>query len=221
MQPGKARSWPMLWQLFYSFFTLSPMTFGGGYAMLPLIEREVAFKRRWLTDEEMAETIAVAGSAPGGIGVNAAAYVGYRLQGIPGVVAAVAGMMLPTFLIVLALGAFFVRFQDEPKVAAALQGIQSAIIAMILYAAVRMIKQSVLDKATFFLLLIGLGLPLLLGVSPILLILFGGVAGVALVKMKEKLGMVVRTEKQRKKEVQLHSLTSKPIRIESYFGEGI
>ena len=81
----------LLWQLFLTFFRIGAFTFGGGYAMIPLIEREVAEKKKWITGEELLEVVAVAESTPGPIAVNAATYVGYRTAGFAG---AVAGMLL-------------------------------------------------------------------------------------------------------------------------------
>src|SRR4051812_8766650 len=112
----------MLSQLFWAFFRIGPSTFGGGYAMMPSIEREVVVKKQWMEDKELADMMSLAGSAPGGVGVNAAAFVGFRKAGIAGAIAAVTGVTLPTLLIVIALSVFYLLFQDNPKVAAALKG---------------------------------------------------------------------------------------------------
>ncbi len=77
-------SWKQLWNIFWAFFKIGPTTFGGGYAMIPVLEREVVQKRQWVNGNEMSDVLSIAGSAPGGIGVNASAFIGYRLAGVPG-----------------------------------------------------------------------------------------------------------------------------------------
>src|SRR5690554_4538834 len=106
----------VLWQLFWSFFKISPVSFGGGCAMLPMIEREIMTRRRWVNAEEMADAISISGSIPGGIGANAAAYIGYKVMGWRGLVAAVMGIMIPTFVIVLGLGILYNTMRENSKV---------------------------------------------------------------------------------------------------------
>jgi chromate transporter len=208
-----------LGELFVSFFKISPVTFGGGYAMLPAIEQEAVTKRRWLTEAEMAEAISIAGSAPGGIGVNAAAFIGYKVMGWRGLIAAVLGMTLPTFLIVLALGIFFVNAKDNPKVVAALQGIQIAVIALIVYAGVKLMRAAILDRATCCIFLMGLGCLITLGIHPIFLIPLGIFMGVLVVKIKVSLRLVTTLEREPRPFSQpINNKTSFP---EYYFGEGI
>lgn len=190
--------WSMVFQLFATFFRIGPSTFGGGYAMIPVIEREILEKKQWIDEKEMADMVSLSGSAPGGVGVNAAAFVGYRKAGLAGAVAAVAGITLPTFLIVIALSVFYLLFHDNPKVEAALQGVQGAVIALILMAAYRMAKQAVFDVATTFMAVSVVLILLLVPISPIYMIVFGLLAGIVLVKGKEWIGLKVRTEKEHK-----------------------
>src|SRR5262249_55661867 len=138
----------LLPQLFWAFFRIGPSTFGGGYAMVPAIQREIVEKRQWIDVGELANMVSLSGSAPGGVGVNSAAYIGYRKAGLAGAVAAVVGMVMPTFLIVLGLSLFYLFFQDNPKVEAALKGIRGAVVALILLAAYRMTKASIFDAST-------------------------------------------------------------------------
>ncbi|WP_310735487.1 chromate transporter [Cohnella herbarum] len=191
----KRKGHDLLLQLFWTFFRIGPSTFGGGYAMMPAIEREVIEKKQWIDDKELADMVSLSGSAPGGVGVNAAAFVGYRKAGIAGAVAAVAGVTLPTFLIVIALSLFYLYFQDNSKVEAALKGVHGAVVALILMAAFRMAKSSVFDVATTCV-AIGAFLALfLLDINPLYIILSGLLAGTALVKGKELIGLRARTEK--------------------------
>jgi len=208
-----------LWELFWSFFKISPITFGGGYAMLPAIEYEAVTLREWLTEDEMAEAISISGAAPGGIGVNAAAFIGYKVRGWRGLIAAVLGMTLPTFLIVLALVIFFMSMRDNPKVIAALQGIQIAVIALIAYAGVKLTRTAIFDKTTCFVFIIGLAGLIILGLHPILLIPYGILAGITLVMFKERLGFRVTFQKE--KHITPPVQMPHPKFPDYYFGEGI
>jgi chromate transporter len=171
------------------------MSFGGGYAMLPVIEREVVDRRGWMSREELEEGLSVAATAPGGIAVNAAAYVGYRLQGWPGLIAAVLGIALPTFLIVLVLGIGLTLLRSNPKVVSALAGIQAAVVALIAYAAWKMMRAAIFDVATVAMFVLFVSF-LLLGVHPALIVLFGIGSGVLAVWLKRRFGKPVYYTRQ-------------------------
>src|SRR4051812_20212818 len=96
--------WKMLFQLFWTFFKIAPVTFGGGFAMIPLIEKEVVEKRKWLKSEDVTDVFALSQSVPGAVAINSATFIGQRIGGIKGAIAAMIGVSLPTFLIVLTLG---------------------------------------------------------------------------------------------------------------------
>lgn len=134
-----------LWDIFWTFFKIGPATFGGGYAMIPVIEREVVGKKQWISENELSEVLSIAGSAPGGIGVNASAFIGYRRAGIRGASAAVIGITFPTFFIL----SLFMQIELNTKIAAALQGIHYAIVGLIVIAAIKMGKSALFDKTTF------------------------------------------------------------------------
>lgn len=218
---GERLNWRQLGELFWSFCKISPMTFGGGYAMLPVIEKEVVERRGWVTCEEMEEAISVAATAPGGIGVNAAAYVGYRMQGWPGIIAAVIGMTLPTFLIVLALGIGFLAFRDHPKVISAFTGIHAAIAALVAYAAWKMSRSAIFDGATLGLLLLSLAL-LFLGVHPAIVVCFGIGAGIIIIRIKNRFGLPIRYDKHDAAQVRVEQSHRGGTHVPDYFfGEGI
>ncbi|MEX2459850.1 MAG: chromate transporter [Paenibacillaceae bacterium] len=221
MKRSRNQTWLELWELFWSFCKISPVTFGGGYAMLPVIEHEVMTLRGWVKEEEMAEVISISGAAPGGIGVNAAAFIGYKVLGWRGLVAAVTGMMLPTFLIVLSLGIFFANMRDQPKVMAGLQGIQMAVIALIAYAGVKMARSAIYDKTTTLVFIIALLGLIFIGIHPILLIPLGAFAGIVLVKCKESLGLVVYLKKHQANPKEQKFSTMQPKFPDYYFGDGI
>ncbi|KIL40087.1 hypothetical protein SD70_16235 [Gordoniibacillus kamchatkensis] len=210
-------------ELFVAFGRISPMTFGGGYAMLPAIEREIVGKRNWMSQEELEEGLAVAATAPGGIGVNAAAFVGYRLEGWPGLAAAVTGISLPTFLIVLALGIGFVMVHNEPKVVSAFAGIHAAIVALVAYAGWNMMRSALFDSATALLFVLS-GALLLCGVHPALIIVLGMAAGPAIVKAKQMFGKKAacdRREAERLRRAAAASLRPGVQAADYFFGDGI
>ena len=124
-----------LWTLFWMFFKIGLFTFGGGYAMLPLIEEAVVRKNKWLTADELLDMIAVADSTPGPVAINSATYVGYRRRGVPGVICCTAGVVLPSMLILFAISLVFDRFLQWKPVAAAFRGIKVAVAVLILRAA--------------------------------------------------------------------------------------
>lgn len=188
----------LLFELFWVFLRISPVTFGGGYAMIPMIEREVSAKRKWLSEKEMDDILSLAGAAPGGVGVNAAAFIGYRLRGVLGAIVAIAGITIPTFIIVCLLSSVYLQLADQPKIVAAMKGIHGAVIALIVVAAYRMAKNAVFDKTTAITAICVLAVLLVLGVNPIYMIVIGLFIGCVLLKIKQLLGLEIRTEKDRR-----------------------
>lgn len=187
-------------QLFIIFFKLGPSTFGGGYALITAIEREIVDKKAWFKQEEMGDMISVAGSAPGGVAVNSAAYVGYRMAGIFGAIVAVFAITLPTFSLVVILSILGAIFQDVPKVEAALKGVRAGVVALIIVAAIKIGKASILDKSTLILAGASVLLLLFTSVHSYYLILGGPIAGVGIIAIKRALGLSAQTEKETKKQ---------------------
>lgn len=178
-----------LFDIFLTFFKLSPITFGGGYAMIPVIQQEIVEKKRWLEEEEVADLFALSGSIPGAIAINTATFIGYRIAGIPGAVFATIGVMVPTFFIVVVLSIFYGFFHDHPKVEAAFEGIRSAVVALIVFAAYKIRKSAVVDKTTFAVAAAALILLLFLHMHPVFVIALGAAAGVLLISVKDRLGI--------------------------------
>ncbi len=189
----------MIGQLFVVFFKLSPSTFGGGYAMIAAIEREIVDKKKWIRPNEMGDMVSVAGSAPGGVAVNSAAFIGYRLAGVIGAVMAVIAITLPTFVIMLGLSIFGMMFQDIPKVEAALKGVHAAIIALIIVAVFKVGKTSIIDLSTLFISGISVFLLLFTSFHSLYLILGGPILGIVIVSIKRSLGLSALTEKKEMK----------------------
>ncbi|WP_136608559.1 chromate transporter [Paenibacillus dokdonensis] len=164
-------------KLFVSFLKIGPTTFGGGYAILPVIDKEVTENRKWLSSKEMSEITALSGAAPGGIGVNVAALAGYRIAGIPGLLSAVAGISLPTILIMLILCAAATGLSDNRYVQAALHGIKPTVVALIVYAAIRMRKQALYNPVTWGVAATCLILLLFFPIQPLFVLAIGIVIG--------------------------------------------
>ena len=131
-----------LWQVFASFFRIGAFTFGGGYAMIPLIQNEAVEKRKWITDDDILEIIAIAESTPGPIAINSATFVGYRACGIVGSMVATIGVVLPSFMIILALSFVLREFRDVQAVQWAFQGIRAGVLALLVKALWTMFKKS-------------------------------------------------------------------------------
>lgn len=182
--------------IFWTFLRISPLTFGGGYAMLPAIHREVVETNKWMSDDEMSELLAISGAAPGGVGVNVSALVGFHLAGIRGAVAAVIGITLPTFFIVMLLSILYTFLQSYPKMQAIMEGIHAAIVGLIAAAAYKMAKSSIIDKMTLFAAVSTVGVLIFIPVSPILMIILGIFIGVAVVYLKQRWGMKDPTNRQ-------------------------
>ena len=121
----------MLFQLFYSFLKIGLFTFGGGYAMIPLIEREVITNKKWIAESEFLELLTVAQSAPGPISLNTSVFVGYKMRGYAGALAAISGVVLPSFVIILLVAIFFSDIRHNPVVDAAFRAMRPAVVALI------------------------------------------------------------------------------------------
>lgn len=170
--------------LFFTFFKIGLFTFGGGYAMIALLEEEFIQRRKWLDKDEFLDMTAIAESTPGPVAINSATYLGYKLAKVPGAATATVAVCLPSFLIIYAISLFFEQFTQLTVIANAFKGIQVCVIYLIFSAGVRMLKA--LDKSLFAIgvlaavMLVMVGLSLAgVSVSSILLILLSGAAGVA------------------------------------------
>ncbi|MFI3319219.1 MAG: chromate transporter [Rikenellaceae bacterium] len=117
-------------RLFLSFMKIGIFTFGGGYAMIPLIEREIIDKRKWVDRGEFFDLLTIAQSVPGPIALNSAAFVGYKTKGYKGALASVGGVVLPSFVILLAVALFFATIRDNAVVVAAFNGMRPAVVAL-------------------------------------------------------------------------------------------
>lgn len=171
-----AKRYVMYLTLFFTFLKIGLFTIGGGYAMIPLIERDVV-RRGWLPREEFLDLFAVTQSIPGIFAVNISVFVGYRLRRLPGAILCALGTILPSFTIILAIALFFNRFQENPYVIRAFAGIRPAVVALILVPCINAARSLHLTLPQ---LILPLGSALLIwlgGVSPVFIILIGILSG--------------------------------------------
>lgn len=190
----------MLGQLFADFLKISPFTFGGGFAVITLIEREVVGNRKWMSTKDVADLLAVAQSVPGAVAVNFATLIGYRMGGVIGAIIALLGILLPTSSIVIGLAVLFLLWKDNPKIVAALAGIQPAIVAMIAYAAYKLGKTAAVDKTAVLLIIVTVAV-LYFGhsyIHPIFVIFGGATAGMAIFRFRSKAGAAPKSHQDEK-----------------------
>lgn len=161
----------LFFQLFWTYLKIGTFTLGGGYAMLPLIQREVVDRQRWIDEEEFLNMIALAQAAPGLIAVNSAIFIGWRIGGWRGVAGAVLGAVLPSFLIILAIAMVFSEWKELPAVEAAFKGIRPAVVALIAAPLVKMAKSAKISWLTALIPIVAALVIWLLHVSPVWVIL--------------------------------------------------
>ena len=149
--------------LFLTFFKIGAFTFGGGYAMLPLIQREIVEKRKWITNDDILEVVAIAESTPGPIAVNSATFVGYRTGGFSGALLATLGVVLPSFAVILAISFVLREFESLKAVQYAFSGIRAGVLALVLKALWSMYKQSPKNAVSYALMAIAFVLVAFLG----------------------------------------------------------
>lgn len=201
----------LLWDIFVSFLRIGPISFGGGYAMIPMIQKEMVERRQWVTDQEITEIFAVAESVPGAIAINTATFIGYRLARIRGAIVAMLGMLVPTFVIMVLLSIFFIFFKDNAYMSAAFEAIRASIVALIVYAAIKIGQTAILDKTTILLIAITVVILIFTPVHPVFVIIGGGILGIIIVQIRSWLGITTKLEQDENKYI-----------YEDYFiGDGI
>ena len=163
--------------LFFTFARVGVCTFGGGYAMLPILQREVVEKKGWATEGELTDYFAIGQCTPGIIAVNTATFVGHKYRGIPGGILATLGLVFPSLLIITAIAACLANFAAFPVVQHALSGINAAVVALIAASVLKLGKSTLKDMVSVGIFLIVLLLAVFVGVSPALLVLGAGLVG--------------------------------------------
>lgn len=167
-----------LLNLFMAFARIGAFTFGGGYAMLPMLQKEVVEKNHWATEDEIMDYFAIGQCTPGIIAVNTATFVGYKTRGIPGAIAATLGIIAPSIIIITIIAACLKNFADLPIVKHAFNGIRACVCVLILNAVTKLAHKSIVDKACLGICIVVLILSLFSPLSPTLIVVLAGVAGV-------------------------------------------
>ena len=165
------------WELFCSFFKIGIFTFGGGYAMIPIIQAEVITRKGWIKEQEFLDLLTLAQSAPGPISLNTAVFVGYKMSGYRGALSALTGVVLPSFSILLLVAMFFSQIRNNPIVDAAFRGMQPIVVAIMLAPILGFTK-----GMHWTLVALAAAITMVIwyfGVSPIYLLIAGAVAGLA------------------------------------------
>ncbi len=174
--------------LFLTFAKVGVCTFGGGYAMLPILQREVVERKGWATDEELTDYFAIGQCTPGVIAVNTATFIGHKYKGIPGALCSTLGVVFPSIVIITAIAAFLSNFADFPVVQHALAGVNAAVVALIFSSVLKLGKSTLKDKISLCIFLTVLALAVLVGLSPVLLIVGAGLTGYVLCRVPKKEG---------------------------------
>ena len=168
-----------LLDIFWSFLKIGAFTFGGGYAMIPLIQHEVIHRRRWIEERNFLDLLTLAQTAPGPIALNTAVFVGYKRRGYLGALSAIMGVILPSFLVILVVAIFFASIRDNAYVDAAFKGMRPAVVALIVAPIVGLTK-----GMRWWLVAVALAVALVVwhfGISPVWFLIAGAVMGACVV----------------------------------------
>jgi chromate transporter len=165
-------------ELFIMFFKIGAFTIGGGYAMLPLIEREVVTNKKWLSAEEFVDVLAITQSSPGALAINASVFIGYKTGGVIGAVVGVLGTSLPSFLIILAIAQVFIEFRENTYVQSAFRGIRPAVFSLIAAAAIKLGKSTKVNKNNVIIPLLAFAAMVFLGFHPIAIIILSALGSI-------------------------------------------
>lgn len=175
-----------LLDLFFTFARIGGLTFGGGYAMLPMLQKEVVEKRKWATEEEIMDYYAIGQCTPGIIAVNTATFVGQSTAGIAGGIFATLGVVFPSLIIITLIAAFLQNFADLAIVQNAFAGIRVCVCVLVFNAVVKLWKKSVVDKKTLVVFLIVMLGSYFTDITPTVFVVLAGIAGILLKNMEVK-----------------------------------
>ena len=166
-----------LLEMFVVFFRIGAFTIGGGYAMLPLIEKEVVDNNKWVSEEEIVDVFAISQSVPGVIAINSSIYIGFKVSGFIGAIVAALGVILPSFIIILLIAFLLFNIQDNIYLEKAFSGVRSGVTAMILLSVIKLSKSAIKDKLGVFLGIAAFIAIVILDIHAIIVILAGGLIG--------------------------------------------
>ena len=173
----------ILLKLFTAFARVGVLTFGGGYAMIPMLEREIVDRHGWATSEELMDYYAVGQCTPGVIAVNTATFIGYKIAGNLGGVVATLGVVFPSFVIITVIAGIIQNFADIPAVRSAFAAIRVCVCVLIFNSVLKLWKGAVKDKAALVLCLLVLVLSMFFNISPIVFVVFCAAAGILFTRL--------------------------------------
>lgn len=188
------KSLKALLNLFWVFMKIGAVMFGGGYAMLPILTRELVEKRSWTTDEELVDCFAISQCTPGVIAVNVATFIGNKKKGFLGGLFATVGVVFVPTVIIMLIAIFITNFADNEYVKDALKGISVCVCVLIINAITKLWGKSIVDKTTFIMFIVAFLLSASslvftnFKISPVLLVIAGGIVGIFIKKIKTKGG---------------------------------
>ncbi len=172
--------------MFITFFKIGAFTFGGGFAMIPIIQKEVVEKKKWIKDEDFIDTISIAQSSPGPIAVNSSIFVGYKIDGFKGALICTFGTILPSFLIILFIAIFFTQVKNNTVFEKVFLGIRPVVVALIFSAVYKLITKARLGYKDLAIALIAMLTIVLFNITPIYIIVLGVLLRVMYNKFKNK-----------------------------------
>lgn len=176
----------ILFDLFKTFCRIGGLTFGGGYAMLPMLQKEVVDERKWATNDELLDYYAVGQATPGIIAVNTATFVGYKVKGIWGAFFATLGVVSPSFVIILVIASFLQNFSKYVIVQNAFSGIRVAVGVLILNAIIGLLKKSVVNKISTVIFIVTCLFGIVLNISPIYIVIAACITGILISYIGDK-----------------------------------
>lgn len=168
----------ILMDMFITFFKIGAFTLGGGYAMLPIIQKEVVKKKKWIGETEFLDMVAISQSAPGPLAVNISAFVGQKMKGLMGLITSTLGAILPSFIIIILVASVFLGIENSPVVQRVFQGIRPAVVALIAVPVISMGKTAKVNKKNFIIPLLAAVLVAVFKITPIYVILGAAAIGV-------------------------------------------
>lgn len=175
-----------LFKLFIAFFKIGLFTIGGGYAMLPMIQKETVDKNGWLNNEEFIDAVAISQTSPGAVAINISIFIGYRLGGFLGAIIATLGTVLPSLLIILAVAMYLYRYKDLQVVEKVFLGIRPAVVSMIASSVYFLGKSLKFNKETIVFLIVSFIVIVFSNINPVFVILIGGIISSIYYKYKDK-----------------------------------
>lgn len=171
-------------EMFIAFFKIGAFTFGGGYAMIPLIEEEVVNNKRWIDKNEFMDILVVSQSLPGALAVNCSIFLGYKIGGFLGAIMALLAVILPSFFIIIIIAGFFMQFRNNYYVNAAFKGITAAVPMLVLVGAISLGKGLKKNKVTAITIILGLIGLVILKLHPVLVIILSAIYGSIFLRKK-------------------------------------